>query len=197
MGATRSGKSHLARRLFLSAAAPRLVIDPADSSLTDVPGAVTFRDPARSTNARGESWIEAATARFVPTDPDDLDAYNRVYAWAFDRFPRMVWCDEAGIVLPVRGYPRRGNTYLVQGAKRMLGHMACHTRPREINRNLIGQAQHIMVFDLPNPDDRSHIAELAGIPSAQMEELMAQLGEYEFLWWRQLDRTLTVCPRLR
>lgn len=173
------------------------MIDPADSNLTDVPGAVTFRDPARSTNAKGESWIEAATARFVPSDPNDLDAYDRVYAWCFDRFPRMVWIDEAGFVMPAHGTPNNPNRYLVQGAKRMLGHMACHTRPREINRNLIAQAQHLMVFDLPNPADRKHIAEIAGIPPDQMEDLMGQLGQYEFLWWRQLDRTLTVCPRLK
>ncbi len=194
VGATRTGKSHLARRLFLSAAAPRLVIDPADSKLTEIPGAVTFSDPTRASNDAGEYWTQAANARFVPSDPEDRDAYDAVYSWAFARYPRMVWCDEAGMVLPASGYPKRANAYVVQGAKRMLGHIACHTRPVEIARNLIAQAQHIFIFDLPHPADRATIAEVAGIDRATLEGHMAVLGKWEFLWWSQLDRQLTICP---
>lgn len=178
----------MARELFLSAAAPRLVIDPADSSLTAVPGAVTFRDPARPP--------DAATARFVPTDPADADAYDRLYGWVFGHFPRYMWCDEAGLVLPVRGAPRWGNTVMVQGRKRAIGHLACHTRPREVLVNVIAQAQHVFCFDLPNPDDRQRVAELAGIPPAVLDEAMAGLAPYGFLWWQQRDRSVTVCPPL-
>lgn len=171
------------------------MIDPADSSLTDITGAVTFTDPARRTNPEGIPWTEAATARFVPSDPDDLDAYDRVYRWCFDRFPRLVWCDEAGVVMPARGYPRAANRYIVQGAKRRLGHIACHTRPRELCRNLLAQAQHVFVFDLPNPDDRDHVAKMTGIPLGMLEDEMRQLPQYGFLWWRQLERRLTAVPQ--
>ena len=196
VGATRTGKSHLARSIFLSTQAPRLIIDPADSSLTDLRGAVTFHDPGTATNPQGIRWTTAATARFVPDDPDDLDAYDRVYRWAFDRFPRWIWCDEAGAVMPAAGYPRAANRYIVQGAKRRLGHLACHTRPRELARNLIAQAQHVFVFDLPNPDDRAHIAKIAGIDGPVLDREMAALQVHGFLWWQQRDRTLTRCPPL-
>lgn len=180
----------MARALFLSAAAPRLVIDPADSSLTAIDGAVTFRDPARPP-------ADAATARFVPVDPFDADAYDAVYRWAFARFPRFVWLDEAGMAAPAKGAPRAVRQYVVQGSKRGLGHLACHTRPREVDRNLIAQAAHVIVFDLPNPDDRRQIADVAGVAPAVLERAMAELGEHEFLWWDQRQRSLTACPPLR
>lgn len=185
VGKTRSGKSHLARALFLSAAAPRLIVDPADSSLTDVPGAVTFSNPKRPP-------ADAETARFVPYDPADRDAYNDVYRWAFERFPRYVWLDEAGQAAPAAGGPRWLNTYLVQGAKRSLGHLACHGRPREINRNLIAMASHLFIFDTPNPDDRRYIADMVGLPPAQLEAELIALPKFGYLWWN--GEELTSCP---
>jgi len=158
---------------------------------------VTFSDPSRSTNRSGENWREAATARFLPNDPDDLDAYNAVYRWAFDHFPRWVWCDEAGIVLPVRKCPPAGRRYIVQGSKRELGHLACHTRPREVDRSLIANAAHVIAFDLPNPDDRKHVADLCGIPPAQFDHAMRSLGPREFVWWNVGARRLISCPALR
>jgi hypothetical protein len=79
----------------------------------------------------------------------------------------------------------------------MLGHAACHTRPRDVDRNLIAQAQHVLVFDLPNPDDRRHLAELAGVQPAVLEAAMARLEPYGFLWWDQRARRLRACPPLR
>ena len=180
----------MARALFLSAAAPRLVIDPADSSLTSIPGAVTFSDPRRPPK-------DAATARFVPADPADRDAYDAVYRWAFANFPRYVWLDEPDQAAPASGWPRHVNTYVVQGAKRMLGHLCCATRPRNVMVSLIANAQHVIAFDLPHPQDRRHLAELAGIPVAVFEAEMAALPLYGFLWWNGLDRTLTSCPPLK
>jgi hypothetical protein len=187
-GRTGTGKSVLAQRVFLSAAAPRLIIDPADSELTDLPGAVTFSNAARPP-------VDTPTARFVPRDPADRAAYDAVYRWAFERFPRFVWLDEASQVAPAHGGPRWLNTYLVQGRKRGLGHLTCHARPREINRNLIAQANHVFIFDLPNPDDRRHLADLIGLPVAELEADLAALAEHGFLWWD--GDTLTSCPPLR
>lgn len=164
------------------------MIDPAGSTLTKIPGAVTFHDPNRPPS-------DAATARFVPRDPEDLDAYGRVYGWCFDRFPRYVWADEAGLILPAHGCPKPATRYLVQGRKRQLGHLACHTRPREISRNLIGQAQHVIVFALPNPDDRRHVADLVGIAPRDFDALLARLEPKGFLWWRQ-GQGVTLCPPL-
>ena len=196
-GATRTGKSTLARGLFLEAAAPRMVIDPHDTALTVIKGAVTFSDPARATNDRGERWTTAATARFVPDDPGDLDAYDQLYRWAFAHYPRYVWLDEAAEAMPANNCPRGAHRYVAQGAKRALGHLACHSRPREVARSLIAQAQHLFIFDLPNPDDHAHLAAAAGIPPATLSGHLAALPRFGFLWWNQLERELTICPPLR
>lgn len=191
VGATRTGKSTLTKRLFQSTAAPRLIVDPNDSTLTasvTSPGG-TFSDPRRVP--------DVATARFVPRDPDDRDAYDALFNWAFHRYPRYVWLDEAGQIAPASGYPKAVNRYVVQGAKRGLGLIACHTRPREVMRNLIAQAAHVFCFYLPNPDDRKHIAEIVGLPFPELNDAIEELDEKGFLWWDGNTRTLTICPPLR
>ncbi len=192
VGATRTGKSTLTKRLFQSTSAPRLVVDPNDSSLTASvasPGG-TFSDPLRVP--------DVATARFVPRDPDDRDAYDALFAWAFRQYPNYyVWVDEAGQVAPASGYPKALNRYVVQGAKRSLGFVSCHTRPREVMRNCIAQAAHVFCFDLPNPDDRKHIADIVGLSADELNGALNQLEHRGFLWFDAGARKLTICPPLK
>lgn len=166
------------------------MIDPADSSLTAIDGAVTFSDPA---NPPGD----AATARFVPRDPADRAAYDVVYQWAFENFPRYVWLDEPEWAAPANGYCRWANTYQVQGAKRMCGHIINATRPRNVMRSSVAMAAHLMAFFLPQPEDRRYLAELVGIPADVFDSQMLALPPHGFLWYHQAARTLTVCPPLR
>lgn len=195
-GTTSSGKSTLARQLFLASAAPRLVIDPANSSLTETPGAVTFSDPRRSTNSRGESWRDAATARFVPRDPYDLEAYSDLYDWAFANLPRWVWCDEAGYVFPSSGGQNRGGRRaLAQGRKFGLGHLACHTRPRWVTPDLVANAAHVLVFSTPNAQDRAYLADNMGVPRSLFEGAHREMLQtpYSYLWWQQRRQELMIC----
>ena len=196
-GYTGSGKSTLAKALVLSAAAPRLIIDPNDSDLTELPGAVTFHDPTKATNRKGENWRSAATARFVPTDPMDLDAYDAMYRWAFVSGPRWIWCDEAGHALPSAGAPKAARVLLTQGRKRSIGHLACHTRPRWVDLNLISQASHVFVFTTPAAQDRRHLADNIGVDAATFEAAHAALAPYGFMWWDQRNRRLRVCDPLK
>lgn len=197
-GATETGKSTLARRLveavpfFTSnkTPAPKLVIDPGDSSLTALPGAVTFSDPGRLPDA----WV----ARFVPTDPVDLDAYDALYRSVYAAGgPRYTWVDEAGIVLPANGAPRGAVMLIVQGRKRQLGHLALHTRPVEVTRHLIAQSRHVFAFDLPHPDDRRVLAAVCGIPPSEFDAAMAALPPHGYLWWAQAERRLIPRPPLQ
>lgn len=209
LGRTGCGKSTAARAMFLSAPGPRLVVDPADSKLTDIPGCAHVYGPRENLApdvlaqrvADGlERVRDAETIRFVPGQPTRGHEYDSVYRWAFNRFPRRVWLDEAGIAAPANGCPEMITAYLVQGRKRQLGHQACHTRAMEISLNLIAQAQHILLWELPHPDDRDRVAKVTGIPVGELTRLMAELPAVPgttatgFLWWRQADRTITVCP---
>lgn len=200
VGATGTGKSTLARRVFETVSGPRLVIDPADSSLTSgLPGVATARGTGEAGEVPGmlaSAFAQASTVRFVPGDPTSPDEYDAAYRWCFDRFPRYVWTDEAGIALPASGCPPNASRYLVQGRKRQLGHLACHTRPRDVTRDLIAQAQHVFIFDLPNPDDIEHVAKIAGIPRAELEREVRALEPHGFLHFDQRARELTVCPPL-
>lgn len=168
------------------------MISPSDDEITDVPGAVTVR-----TLRQLEEHADAETLRFVPIDPDDLDEYDAVYRWAFRHFPRYVWLDEAGQAAPAQGWPRRLGVYVVQGRKRELGHVACHTRPVEVAKNLIAQAAHVIAFDLPVPEDRRYVAAAAGVPPALFDAEMMALPEYGFVWWDRRAKQLTVCPPIR
>lgn len=196
-GITGSGKSMLARALFLGVPAPRMILDPVDSDVTRIPGAVTFCDVRRATNAAGENWRQAATARFVPNDPDDLAAYSDVYRWIYANGKRYVWCDEGGLILPSSGGNPGGRKILVAGRKVPIGHMACHTRPRHIDRDAVAQAQHVFMFATPGVLDRRYLADNMGLDRDLLEHEHAQLPEHGFLWWDQRARHLTVCSPLR
>lgn len=173
------------------------MIDPVGSDLTHTPGCVTFSDPGRATNRRGESWREAATARFVPGDPDDMDAYQALYRWIFANAPRWVWLDEAELVMPASGKNRAGRKLVIQGRKLPTGQLACNPRPVNVDRNLIAQAAQVFVFSTPDADDRALLAKNMGVPVATFEAAHAQLPEYGFLWWQVRERLLTIMDPLR
>jgi hypothetical protein len=186
------------RSIFLSAAAPRLVVDPADSSLTAVPGAVTFDDPTRIPDAE--------TARFVPRDPADRDAYDELYRRVFHGGRRWVWLDEPEQAAPANGFPRHVNTVVVQGAKRMIGHGMCATAPKHVMKSGIRNAMHLVVFDLPELSDRKYVAGMSGLSFDEFEAAMAEAMALEidtpdgpkrgFLWLNRMTSTLTICPPL-
>jgi energy-coupling factor transporter ATP-binding protein EcfA2 len=187
LGRSNSGKSQLARAIFVAAKGPKLIVDPQGSETTRVPGAVTFRDPRRPP--------DAAVRRFVPIDPADLDAYDEVYRWVLLRsYPSYVWCDEAGDVFPVRRTPPNARRLLTHGRKRQIGHVATHTRPRELDPNLIAQAAHVVVFQLPNPADRRHVADVAGVEPARLDELLGELPPFGYVWHDVAAGTLTAHP---
>jgi hypothetical protein len=168
------------------------VIDPTDSSLLgSIPGTETFRDPGELHTDRVR---DAATARFVPADPYDPDAYDAVYRFVFEHFPRYVLLDEAAFAAPASGPPRWVRSVMIQGAKRMIGHVVCHTRPREVDKNVIAQAQHVLVFGCVDPEDRKHLAGQIGVPLGVLDDALAQLVPRGFLWWQQLERELVICP---
>ncbi|MFA5711811.1 hypothetical protein [Mycolicibacterium sp.] len=148
---------------------------------------MTVRDPRRLP-------ADAATVRFVPTDPFDYDVYDAVGRWIFNHYPRYVWLDEAGIIAPHQGAPKAIRQLVVQGRKRSIGMLALHTRPREVDRALISNSAHVIAFPLVNSDDRRHLADLAGVGYRDLDDTMGQLDEFEFIWWDQRRATITVCP---
>lgn len=194
-GETGEGKSLLTRSLFLAAPPPKVAVDPVGASMTQVPGAVTFRDPKRVP--------DAAVARFVPHDPTDLDAYDMLHAQLWARLKRAVaagdptwwslwlWVDEAGLVLPVVRTPPQARTMVITGRKWNVGGAWLHTRPREVAKAVPANAQHTVIFGLALKEDRQYVAEQCAIPVDELDQALGELPDgAACLWWERRTKTL-------
>jgi len=192
VGATRSGKSVLARRMFETMAPPRAVIDPKDD--VDATGggyrdrrvAVTFSDPRRIP--------DADVVRFVPRDPFDLDCYDPVYVGLFARRGVFVWTDEAGIVAPAAGGPPGFRRLVTQGARFGIGHVALNQRPVDLDRALWANAEHIITFRVGDPDDVRRLSATGPTAPKLLEDRLRALPGYGFLWYGARDQTWRVIP---
>lgn len=195
-GTTGEGKSLLSRSLFQAAPAPKVVVDPVGSSMTaEIGPMVTFRDPTR--------LPDAAVTRFVPYDPQDLDAYEVLHQRLWARLKRAVaagdsrwwslwmWWDEAGMVMPVHKAPPSAVSMVVTGRKWNIGGAACHTRPREVHRQVPAQSQHAVIFGLGLDEDRAYVAGQCSISKAELDQVLDELPSGPgCVWWELCSRTL-------
>ena len=174
-GINGSGKSLLAIRLLLTAAPPRLVIDPADSDMLHVPGEAICRDPAK--------LPDAAHVRYIMRDPTDADEAGALYASLYaSGGPRYVLADDCGLYLPEHGAPKGAKLYVIAGRKRQLGHMATHVRARETARWVRSMAVHQVVFGMADDEDVATIARSAGVKPAALAGALAGVGAHGYAW---------------
>lgn len=160
--------------------------------MTDTPGMYSTADPS------GRTWPEGVTnVRFVPVNPTDVDAYDRLYATIRARildtgewYQASVLCDEAETVLPANRAPENGTTLVFSGRKWPTAHFACSTRPKHIALTVKSNLTNAAIWPLPSREDRAEIAGNLGVPLAELERLMAALPERGFLWWTQATRQL-------
>jgi hypothetical protein len=166
----------------MTMAPPRLVLDPTGSDVANVTGAFTYSDPTKTFELLGRH----DTLRFVPAeDPLDVATYEPIYeaAWAalvpdpdskLRRVPNLyIWADEAGVILPAQKRNKKGSRFIYAGRKLGTGHMACHTRPREVDLHVKTDAQMMVLFDTADADDRAHLARCMGVPLAVLENAWA------------------------
>lgn len=194
-GRTGSGKSFLARRLFEAVLPPRIVIDPkADTEATggmfrDGRQAVTFTDPARIPT--GE------VLRFVPRDPGDLEAYDRLYAGLFEIPHMFVWCDEVADVAPSTRITPAVRRFVKQGRVRGLGHLALNQEPTWVDRTMIANAEHVMVFATQVPDHVRTLAEVMGLDRASLDGYLRELPRHGFVWYSARNQEVAICDPVR
>lgn len=192
-GFSNCGKSTLGVWLLARCPPLRVIIDPTGSSVTDVAGVYSSADPS------GRTWPEeAATIRFVPGEPFNLDVYNTLYralrlGLLEGRWPAVtVLCDEAETVMPANRCPPEAANFVYAGRKWGTGHITCATRPYNVAVATKSNLTNAGLFPLPEKRDREAVAANIGIPVNQLEELWSQLptDSKSFLWWTQADRSI-------
>ena len=183
-GRTGTGKSYLARRIFEGSPTPRLLIDPKNGETTAY--AVTFSDPSRIP--------DEPVTRFVPRDPTDLDAYDRLYGRIFDGGPRTVWLDEARYAAPATGIPQNVGRVVTQGRSRGIGHIACTQRPVWFAPELLSESEHVLSFATHNPKDIATLAGVMSLAPAALAGLISELAKHGFSWFDVRENTITLCP---
>jgi hypothetical protein len=118
------------------------------------------------TLARSPEELEAFAphARRLQYRPDpewqDLEHYDRVYRWVFDRRNTFVYTDETNLVC--RGYiPTDGmRACITSGRERGIGMLHATQRPANIPGILLSESEHFYMFRLEKLDDRKRMAEM-------------------------------------
>jgi hypothetical protein len=139
----------------------------------------------------------------VPRDPTDLDAYEELHRRLWVRLRAAVakgdpqrwslweWVDEAGLVLPVSKTPESARTMVITGRKWNIGGAWLHTRPREVSKAVLANAQHTVIFGLALAEDRDYVSDQCAIPRAELDRALSELGGGgACLWWERRARVL-------
>jgi hypothetical protein len=203
VGRKGSGKSVHAREVFRAwPGIDKLVIDPtgdADPSLPNqwttmtLPGRLP--DPPKKGEHVTVRWVANPASA---TYREDLDRALGLALWPKSRRV-LVWVDEAGEVFPANRTGPNGRTLLQQSRHWYTSLIAATPRPVTIDPLLLAQADRVVIYDLPNPNDRRRVAESIGVePRLFAEQLDATraMGEHWFMIFDAHAHELYRCPPL-
>ena len=188
-GGTGSGKSILAQVMFRTLPVEwwKVIIDITDSIIE--PTALTFYDP------EDIPWTKAYNLRFVPDVDYDLEAQiNALYLNIFYHGACWVWLDEANEITTAHHTAFGLRKVLLQGRKAFIGHLSATPRPADISKSIITQAQYLITFALVDYDDRIRVARYIGMTTDEFDYEIAQLEEYEYLFYDIAYRNLYRMP---
>lgn len=190
-GGTGTGKSILAQVLLRSLPIKwhKVIVDITDSIIE--PTALTFYDPSNI------PWKEAWNLRYVPDIDADLEEQiNLLYLNIFFHGACWVWLDEANEVSTAHRTAFGLRKVLLQGRKAYVGHVSCTPRPADISKSIVTQAQYLIAFPLVDFDDRIRMARYLGMETAEFDEAIGALGEYQYLFYDVANRDLYRVPAI-
>lgn len=195
-----SGKSVRARHFFEHWQGPAMVIDAiGDVDVRGLDGRPVKRTtepptrwPRREVNGREE--LEPRIW-YTPDVKDNawLEKVDVAIGLA-NRTPHcLLWLDEVHLLLPVHTTRRMpgARSALIVGRHTPLSILACGPRPSEIDLLVLQQADHVLVYDLPNADDRERIAKTAGWERHDFHARHGALGRHEYLWLNRAEKRLS------
>lgn len=205
VGKKGSGKSVAMRRLYRAWPRDKLAVDvngdaepgPDAEKLHELSTSFPVRHeltgppPARNLHYRADPGS--------PTYRQDLDKAVGMALRPSDR-PCLLWLDEVGEVSQVnRTQPNLRRLLMQSRHYGPVSALLAGPRPKNIDPLCVSQADHVYVFDLPNPEDRRRLAENMGVAPAELEDAWVRnraRGRYAFLFWHAPSSTLLECPPL-
>jgi hypothetical protein len=185
-GKRRSGKSTVNRALYNGYPGDKICIDvngdadPGGDDLEPITGDLPTHMPPRRDGKRRNLYYRADPGS--PTYVDDLDRALGLALYPQDR-PTMVWCGEVGEFCKGGRSGPHMRRLLHQNSHYAATVLFDGPRPIDIDKLVIAQAQHVIMFRMPDPDDRKHTAKVMGVPPADLEEAHDELVRRGPYWW--------------
>lgn len=221
LGKKRSGKSKMALLWFESYPYDRVVIDingtdgphhasgPYDQlvELHGTADTLPQKFPEHLREHAEDGTPKRMTLRYHPDmgSPTFLEDVDAVLGMVFRTGRMCVLIHETGLVAPSGKTPAHMLRMLQSNRHRQLTCLFCAPRPKTMNTLVVGQADLVYVFELPNRDDRDVVADSIGWPREAFAEEVNQLGPHECLRADtnanrpdegEPDQRLIVCPAL-
>lgn len=182
-----SGKSAAAREHFRAwPLADRLVIDiNGDADPGEDLNAVVLHGPLVQLPPRRDPrvpevfrWIADPKA---PTFREDIDKALGAVLFPRDR-KVVVWIDEGGEAFPVNQTGPNGRLLLHQSRHFDASALICAPRPKGLDPLTYGQADRVVMFDVPSPLDRQRLGETIGINAAKLASVMDETNRRGDHW---------------
>jgi hypothetical protein len=202
-----SGKSAAARTLFDGWSHDRVVIDPTGSARPDDPHTVAMKAPFGS--QLPEPDLEADPPQTRVTVWARIDPRSSTYAFDQDqamgmalhprRRTKLIWRDEFGQGISANKTLPNDQALLMSSRHYNASALLVVQRPRHIPVIAIAQADKFLIFRLPSPEDREHVAKNAGIPVPVFERQYhdnQRRGAHCFLLYDRAADVLLNCPPL-
>lgn len=197
-----SGKSAAAREHFrMWPGVDRLVIDiNGDADPGDDLEATVLRGPLVQLPDREDDripevyrWIADPKS---PSFREDID--KAIGACLFPRERRvLMWVDEAGEAFPVNQTGPNGRLLLHQSRHFQTSALLCAPRPKGLDPLAYGQADRVLMFDVPSPLDRQRLADTCGIKPTKLTAVMDETnrrGDYWSTMYHAADHSLYRLP---
>lgn len=155
VGATGTGKTTLAKGLLYGR--NRLaVLDPKRTfTLPGSWGATTYFDFG---SFSGHDYGDGP-AIYRPTDDEEAELAEDFFRHVFNEANIMVYVDEAASITTPQRIARHYGRCLREGRERNIGTWSATQRPVFLPRVIFTESEHLFIFRLRHPDDRSRMAD--------------------------------------
>lgn len=207
LGMKGRGKSTAARMLFDAWPTDRLVIDPTGNAKPDDPDTIAMAAPFPAAMPEPDEHADPPQKRvtvWARIDPGSHNlAFDQDQAMSMGLHPRsrhkLIWRDEFGLgVSPQRTEPNDRIMLMSSRHYNTSALLVCQ-RPRYIPTLALQQADIVMMWNLPNPEDRELVAKNCGVSVRLFEREYAEnqrRHRHAFVLFDRRNDVLLNCPQL-